>query len=162
MTNQFERPILETHNTRCLHRNTMFGAVRFANGTRHAVRHCPECGCNSNYYSLKELAQRGVKIESLDIVRDNLDSRPCEVCRSRDGVEVAHWAPEEFASYFRNWVAWPTALLCRPCHEEWHRVVTPDIVAQTITMYELGATRRTTLRELVEKVRARLAGREAA
>lgn len=43
---------------------------------------------------------------------------PCDHCGERNGVEVHHWAPSHL---FEDSHTWPTGLLCRACHTEWHR-----------------------------------------
>mgnify|MGYP001767305119 CR=1 FL=1 len=50
----------------------------------------------------------------------------CERCGGFEEVETHHWAPQ---SMFSDSFRWPTSSLCRRCHMEWHRVVTPALAA---------------------------------
>lgn len=45
-------------------------------------------------------------------------SEACAVCGARGPVELHHLAP------FVDGYAWPTVLVCRRCHERWHRRMT--------------------------------------
>ena len=50
----------------------------------------------------------------------------CARCGSR-GAEEHHWAPQAiFGKDEAN--RWPKDFLCKPCHDEWHRLVTPELV----------------------------------
>ena len=44
----------------------------------------------------------------------------CKRCRTWGPVEIHHWAPH---ALFADHMAWPTAPLCRRCHDEWHRTL---------------------------------------
>lgn len=72
----------------------------------------------------------------------------CEACyREAAELQLHHWAPrhlfgDERADY------WPTAMLCLPCHQRWHDLVTP-IQSRPSAMQEIiralpadSATRR--------------------
>ena len=142
----------------CMHRSAYLAAVVFANGKRHVCDYCPDCQRQSEYYGKSELIAAGVEIDGLEVVQDNRCGEKCAVCGSPDGVELHHFAPQALVGWFRNPEAWPTALLCCACHAEWHRAVTPDLVAHGVTMHELAATRRMGLRELTERARAWING----
>lgn len=152
-----ERPILNSDSD-YLHRNTWFVAVIFANGSRHCARQCSDCDARSAWYSKRELLERGVNPAELQVVYDHRQEHadPCDVCGSTAGVELHHWAPQSLERLFREPAAWPTALLCTECHSEWHRIVTPDLVSQGVTLEILGARRSTTLRQIIELARERL------
>lgn len=49
---------------------------------------------------------------------------PCVRCGSHEHIEWHHWAPRHL---FDDAEMWPTALLCRKCHQHWHQVVTPNM-----------------------------------
>jgi hypothetical protein len=62
------------------------------------------------------------------VIRDYAAAMPeCERCGDASGIEVHHWAPRHL---FRDADLWPTANLCRDCHQLWHRVVTPNMAQQ--------------------------------
>lgn len=157
-----ERPI--QHAEDCLGRNTYYAAVRFADGTVRPVRYCPDCEKRSDFLGNREALALGIRTEDLEVIRDNAaGAEPCEVCASTAGTQLHHFLPtalEDHVSTSSN--AWPTAYLCRGCHSEWHRAVTPDLVAHAVTMHQLGARRSTTVRELADMVRAYLVGKRGA
>ncbi len=49
----------------------------------------------------------------------------CERCGEHTLLEQHHWAPFK---YFKDADRWPKSYLCRKCHEEWHQVMTGDLV----------------------------------
>lgn len=66
------------------------------------------------------------KIESGEINLSNLyHMQPCEVCGDQGTTEEHHWAPRHL--FGDESYKWPTSLLCRACHQHWHRIVTPQM-----------------------------------
>ena len=63
---------------------------------------------------------------SLVRVVEVLEAPRCAKCGAR-GAERHHWAPR---AIFGQDAAetWPKDFLCLACHEEWHRLVTPQWV----------------------------------
>lgn len=62
-----------------------------------------------------------IDIDTLEIVSDKRSKTPpCVVCGAR-GTENQHWAPRHLLGVEAE--LWPTAWLCRACHQRWHRVV---------------------------------------
>ena len=49
----------------------------------------------------------------------------CEVCGSVGDTELHHWAPYHLFGIDAD--KWPTAHLCRSCHVQWHKAVTPKM-----------------------------------
>ena len=49
--------------------------------------------------------------------------RACEVCGSKVGIHLHHWAPLHLFGNEAH--KWPTSFLCQPCHSRWHSTVTP-------------------------------------
>lgn len=47
----------------------------------------------------------------------------CEKCGTKTG-ELHHWMPRSLS---KDYHLWPTAYLCKPCHDEWHLIVTPKL-----------------------------------
>ena len=73
----------------------------------------------------EELLRLNVDLSVVRVV-EVADGRRSARC-ARRGAEEHHWAPraifgEEAAK------TWPTDFLCKPCHDEWHRKVTPQLV----------------------------------
>lgn len=64
------------------------------------------------------------EIESLPI-RMNASTARCAKCGSRK-CERHHWMPRAFVG--SNCDDWPQDYLCKECHDEWHRIVTPQLV----------------------------------
>lgn len=161
------RPIVDTSDSGCLHRNIAEAAMVFRDGTKQVATWCFDCGKRSSWYSKKELLSADIDIESLEVVRDNSGegrfAEPCEVCGETEGTEHHHFAPVSLQDHFTESVwDWPMAWLCRRCHAEWHRAVTPDLVHHSITLHVLGAKRSMTLRQLLDRVRDRLNDKESA
>lgn len=65
------------------------------------------------------------QIQNLPVIMPDMFSR-CVRCGSRD-AELHHWAPK---GIFGNDEAemWPKDYLCKSCHDQWHRMVTPQLV----------------------------------
>jgi hypothetical protein len=73
------------------------------------------------------LAHRSVRdVAELPIAWDNIDEQrkePCATCHRLAVVEYHHWAPSHLFGEEADY--WPGSMLCRRCHERWHRIVTP-------------------------------------
>lgn len=64
------------------------------------------------------------QIEQLPTIMPGLYNR-CARCGAR-GVENHHWAPQAiFGAEEAN--KWPQDYLCKDCHDQWHRLVTPQL-----------------------------------
>ena len=71
-------------------------------------------------------ALAGIHIEALPVAQI-AEAPRCAKCGSR-GAEEHHWAPK---ALFRNAAEeWPKDYLCKPCHDEWHIIVTPQLVSK--------------------------------
>jgi hypothetical protein len=68
---------------------------------------------------------------SLPIEKDMSIKELCIICHS-PGVEIHHWAPQYLWELFgfNDADKWPTAYLCRPCHQKWHDIVTPGMTGK--------------------------------
>ena len=54
----------------------------------------------------------------------------CAVCGAV-GAEYHHWAPQSMREAFGlEWPQWPTAYLCKAHHDQWHKIVTPQLVKE--------------------------------
>jgi hypothetical protein len=102
-----------------------------ASGAEHFGWWCLECHAwtparNSGSWIAKEtLVAHGVDLLSVPVVDVKKGPR-CTHCGKR-GAEEHHWAPR--AIFGREVAdAWPTDFLCKECHDEWHRKVTPQLV----------------------------------
>ena len=71
------------------------------------------------------LVARGVDLSLVRVV-ERMDQPRCAKCGVR-GAEEHHWAPQ---AMFGKAEAdrWPKDYLCKPCHDEWHLKVTPQLV----------------------------------
>ena len=73
-----------------------------------------------------ELVKAGVDLSLVRVVERTEQPR-CAKCGAR-GAEEHHWAPQAmFGKDEAN--RWPKDFLCKRCHDEWHRMVTPQLVA---------------------------------
>jgi hypothetical protein len=71
------------------------------------------------------LVANGVDLSLVRVV-EVLEAPRCARCGAR-GAEEHHWAPR---AIFGKESAddWPKDFLCKACHDEWHRRVTPQLV----------------------------------
>lgn len=99
------------------------GKVRCASGAIQYKAYYLDCGGRGSdlpHGDVKHLDDSRIPfITEHDVV-------PCERCGSLNGSEVHHWAPSYL---FEDSERWPKSHLCRECHMEWHRVVTPHMSA---------------------------------
>lgn len=59
--------------------------------------------------------------EAFPLAKDSVSDQPCARCGATEGVESHHWAPRSVFGCEAD--EWPTGFLCRPCHQEWHRMM---------------------------------------
>jgi len=101
------------------------------NGAEHFGWWCLECrwwvqSKGGGIWIDKGLLERtGVDL-SLAPVVEHLDQPRCARCGAR-GAEEHHWVPQAmFGAEEAN--RWPKDFLCKRCHDQWHRLVTPALV----------------------------------
>jgi hypothetical protein len=120
----------------CRHCNgdTFMRGARGANGVVRYAWYCLACqrwavfgGQWISHASLTlRLAQQGARPEDIPIVQDDSAVAPCVICG--DPGEAHHWAPQHLKEAFGDeWYKWPTANLCRPHHDLWHHILTPNM-----------------------------------
>lgn len=111
------------HRARCSGSQTVaaLGKVVCSNGAIQYKAFCLECGGKGT--DLPHSTVEGLDQARIPVI-SNHDRVPCERCGSVDGSEVHHWAPSHL---FEDSFDWPTSHLCRKCHMEWHRIVTPHM-----------------------------------
>ena len=81
-------------------------------------------GVGSAFVKHTELKSKNIEINLLPIINDYRDSnRVCFVCGERD-CELHHYAPRHL---FTNADSWPTGYLCKKHHDQWHKIVTPNM-----------------------------------
>jgi hypothetical protein len=149
---------INMHRAGCSGGSSGLGVVICVNGSRQVRSWCLQCKAYSTNYAKRELVAAGINVDLLPVVRDHRDdvrpSEPCVVCTSQDEIEYHHFAPVALQAFFRRSVwDWPVLPLCKECHREWHRAVTPDLVLTQVKLGELGARRSMTLRELLDGAR---------
>jgi hypothetical protein len=84
-------------------------------------------GKTINYYiPHAKLVWMGLTLESLREIEPNYELNTCVVCKKL-GAEYHHWAPQALEGQFKEPNKWPGAYLCKPHHDEWHSIVTPDL-----------------------------------
>ena len=90
---------------------------------------CLECKfwCNQLsggvWIEKEKLKEYGIDLTLAPIV-DNQCLPRCAKCGTR-GAEVHHWMPQSISSDADRW---PMDYLCKFCHDEWHKIVTPSLV----------------------------------
>ena len=97
---------------------------------------CQVCNAFTVYLKHRDVEKYfDIRVEEIPIERTNAClscdgdgcaqcSSQCERCRSYSQIEAHHIAP---SALFQDSNYWPVILLCRLCHQEWHRVVTPGM-----------------------------------
>ena len=102
-----------------------------ASAAAHYGWWCLECkwwtkSKNGGVWIAKDLLEaNGVDLSTVPVVVD-ADAKRCARCGGR-GAEEHHWAPQ---AMFGKEEAdrWPKDYLCKSCHDQWHRMVTPQLV----------------------------------
>lgn len=105
----------------------------FVNGSENYLWVCDECKTRNpersqQFYIPSGLVKKHVteeELKTLPVIPAQFYTR-CARCGSRN-TEVHHWAPK---GLFGEAEAenWPQAYLCKDCHDQWHRMVTPALV----------------------------------
>lgn len=103
----------------------------FANASENFVWQCSRCntknpGREPQLFIPKEtIASRLTEeqISDLPTIMPGLYDR-CARCGNR-GTERHHWAPR--AIFGKECESWPQDYLCKDCHDQWHRLVTPQL-----------------------------------
>lgn len=112
-----------------------------ANGAEQYMWYCLACDKpvdSQRPFIKKSLVISWVKqgrlpsFESVPVVNDYRDNAACVVCGAI-GAEWHHWLPQCFYDDVDNHVDWPGAYLCKPCHDEWHEIVTWYLPGRTGT-----------------------------
>lgn len=60
------------------------------------------------------------------VADERKNAEPCVRCGSKLGTEEHHWAPKHL--FHEDADNWPKSYLCKPCHKQWHDIVTPDMI----------------------------------
>lgn len=103
----------------------------FANGSKNFVWVCKLCDRRNpsndlTYFIPHEKVKAKLseeEIEQLPILMPDCFSR-CAVCGNRN-AELHHWAPLHL--FGSDAEKWPKDYLCKSCHDQWHRMVTPGM-----------------------------------
>jgi len=116
---------------------------------------CPNCGCGPSWNIVKVIdsCERprfpyvcsvcGQRTQCFakkkDVPKEVLNGNPekiytpkigkCARCGKETHLEEHHWAPYKFFQDANNW---PKSWLCRECHEEWHQVMTGDLIKKRL------------------------------
>jgi hypothetical protein len=89
---------------------------------------CPICNTNAmgagQWIDHKKIiASKLTTIENIPVANDYRIDK-CVVC-GEVGTEYHHFAPKHL--FHDEADKWPTAYLCKKHHDQWHRLVTPDM-----------------------------------
>lgn len=89
---------------------------------------CPFCNCSvskkSQFIPHEEIKKDGINIDDIPVKNNYSGSALCAVCGS-PYAELHHWAPRYL--FPDDSGLWPQSYLCRMHHEQWHRIVTPNM-----------------------------------
>jgi len=120
------------HCARCGHdtRQEISGRI-VANDVEHFGWWCLECRwwttskTGGIWIDKQKLIETGVDLTCVPVV-ERMGQPRCARCGAR-GAEEHHWAPR--ALFGKDQAErWPKDFLCKPCHDELHRLVTPQLV----------------------------------
>jgi ssDNA-binding Zn-finger/Zn-ribbon topoisomerase 1 len=89
---------------------------------------CLHCDARTQLFEKKAVAESLFDAEAKPIQMPQRQKAPCERCQKLRLLEKHHWAPYKL---FDDADKWPTSMLCRPCHEEWHSKVTGDLIRKS-------------------------------
>lgn len=101
-------------------------------GAHHFMWICSGCGRHPGGVPLyvaseKVMAKLSVnQMESLPVLMPGLYNR-CAVCGVRE-AELHHWAPTGI--FGEESGKWPQDYLCKKHHDQWHKMVTPQLVKE--------------------------------
>lgn len=96
----------------------VWGARRIKSGSLQYGKVCPECHWIDSIR--KDHFAEIVGDSDFPCFEDK--QVKCVKCHA-DGAELHHWAPYYLFGMAAD--SWPTSYLCKKCHSEWHRKVTP-------------------------------------
>jgi hypothetical protein len=99
----------------CASRQVSVAAAVYANGVKQYRLRCDNCGQWLGG-AIARWKIDGATARGAPIVQVNTPVASCARCGA-PSVELHHWAPR---SLFDDFDLWPTAWLCRACHERWH------------------------------------------
>lgn len=111
--------LLAGKRIKCPHTRTVVGVIYASNGARQVKEMCVVCRRRT-----AALPHGDIDLDSLPVLADNRKATACAHCGSPDDIELHHFAPKHL---FDDADRWPTAYLCRPCHQEWHRVTSTGV-----------------------------------
>lgn len=90
---------------------------------------CAGCRKRSTAFCKKKLAEKSdLLIKGAIKMRQKTGA--CERCGTVTYLEKHHWAP--FSIFGDDAINWPTSMLCRSCHEEWHQKVTGHLIKKKL------------------------------
>ena len=117
----------EEQKTACKHgQGSELLALVARNGAMHVSSGCR--GCHANLEGGRFHLAENINVTVLPVGTSlRLDNPPCQVCGAF-GTEMHHWAPAAIIG--SEAAVWPTAILCRDCHQEWHRRIEDHYAAR--------------------------------
>lgn len=114
---------------RCRHCDRLAAPwIEIQGQVRRVVLWCSSCNraalAGSSYVPVAAYSDDELRRMPMRTLASTPDA-PCEVCGSIAKLERHHLAPRNI--FGDACERWPTVLVCRPCHEEWHRKVDGSI-----------------------------------
>lgn len=105
----------------------------FNNGSENFLWVCANCNKRNpdsgfQFYIPSELVRQNLSSEAMDALPTFMPAAycRCQRCGNRE-AELHHWAPKAIFGKSEA-ERWPCDYLCKDCHDQWHRLVTPQIV----------------------------------
>lgn len=112
------------------------GITNIVSGATVYPIYCGNCDKVFTQYIKKNIAKeyeskhgqlKYVKTSTAKYLESKGKVMQCEVC-GKGEAERHHWAPS--CLFGDEAEKWPTSLLCRSCHQRWHKLVTPNLSQQ--------------------------------
>lgn len=108
-----------------------------SNGKERFPYVCQSCGKRTQCFAKKKDVP--IEIRNGDPAKTYHQKKgKCQRCGITTYLEEHHWAPWK---YFEDADNWPKSMLCRACHEEWHQVMTGDLIHNPPLNRTLGTSR---------------------
>ena len=120
---------------KCGSKDIKIGITNIVSGATVYPLYCGDCNKVFTQYIKKNIAQeyerthgklKYVETDTAKHIKQKAILIKCEVC-GKGEAEKHHWSPRHL--FGDEAERWPTAMLCRSCHQRWHKIVTPNMSA---------------------------------
>ncbi len=132
----------------CRHGGASWRRLRTEAGAVNFGIYCDDCrrwvsqakGYRGTFVSKNHPDLTGIDLETIPFLESFLTFRLCEWCGETRLCEAHHPAPKKLFGEIAE--TFPLIYLCRPCHEQWHGVVTPGLCTPYDAVEHVALLRR--------------------